>query len=174
MIELRPARFSDYTTISSLHAESWRMTYRGILSDQYLDSDVEQDRLNIWHQRFKSPPDNQAITVALSDETIIGFCCLYLHDDPVFGSLIDNLHVASLYQNSGIGKMLIKESARIICKHATLKAMYLWVYEANKNARIAYDHFGGTCIETIEKENPDGTSSRVCRIVWDDASKFLI
>ena len=41
MIELRPAEFSEYAKIAQLHAASWKKTYRGILSDRFLNDDVE-------------------------------------------------------------------------------------------------------------------------------------
>ncbi len=173
MIKLRPAQYSDYTAIAKLHANSWRQHYRGILSDNYLDNDVEEDRLNTWYERFKSPAENQVVTIAELDETIAGFCCAFLNVDPVFGSLIDNFHVAMNFQRSGVGKMLFKESARMIHEKSDNKKMFLWVFEANKNARVVYERLGGTCFETIDKENEDGTVSKTCRYTWDDVSKLL-
>ena len=173
MIKLRPAQFSDYTAIAKLHANSWRQHYRGILSDHYLDNDVEKDRVDTWHERFKNPADNQVVTIAELGEAIAGFCCVFLDDDPVFGSLIDNFHVSMNFQRSGVGKLLLKESARIIHDKSDNLKMYLWVFEANTNARIVYERLGGTCFETIDKENEDGTVSKTCRYTWDDVSKML-
>jgi GNAT superfamily N-acetyltransferase len=173
VIKLREAQFSDYIAIAQLHTDSWRQNYRGLLSDHYLDNEVEKDWLDTWYGRLKSPAANQLVTIAMLDENIAGFCCLFLNDDPVFGSLIDNFHVAKNFQNSGIGKMLIKDSAKNICDQANTKQMYLWVYESNKNARIVYERLGGTCFENIEKKNEDGTSSKTCRYTWDDVSNLL-
>ena len=173
MIKLRQAQFFDHAAIAKLHAESWRQNYRGILSDEYLDNEVEKDRLDTWYRRLKSPGENQLVTMAILDETIAGFCCVFLNDDPVFGSLIDNLHVSINLQKSGIGKMLVKDCAKSICSKAGNKKMYLWVYESNKNARIAYERLGGTNFETTEKKNEDGTISKTCRYIWDDVSKLL-
>lgn len=173
MITLREAQFSDYMAIAKLHADSWRLNYRGILSDEYLDNDVEKDRLDTWYERLKSPGKNQLVTVAAFDEHIAGFCCVFLNDDPDFGSLVDNFHVAKNMQRSGIGKMLIKESVKKIHDKANTQKMYLWVFEANKNARIVYERLHGICFETIEKKNEDGTTSKTCRYIWDDVSKLL-
>ena len=113
------------------------------------------------------------MTIAVLDENIVGFCCVYLNDDPAFGSLIDNFHVAMSYQRSGIGKMLMKNAAKEIYDEADSKKMYLWVFEANKNARIVYKRLGGTCFETVDKINEDATISKTCRYVWDDVSGLL-
>lgn len=129
--------------------------------------------MNVWYERFKSPADNQVVTIAELDETIAGFCCVFLDDDPVFGSLIDNFHVAMNFQRSGVGTTLFRESARIIHNKSDSPKMYLWVFEANKNARIVYERFGGDCFETIDKENEDRTVSKTCRYTWNDVSKML-
>ena len=173
MIKLRPAELSDFKAIAKLHADNWRKNYRGILTDNYLDNEVEKDRLNTWYRRLSSPSDNQLVTIASLDNIFAGFCCLYLDDDPIFGSLIDNLHVSSNLQRSGIGKILIIDSASKVYYKSENKKMYLWVYESNKNARIAYERLGGTNFQTIEKDNPDGTSSQTCRIIWDDITRLI-
>ena len=69
--------------------------------------------------------------------------------------------------------MLFKESAKKIYNNANTRKMYLWVFEANKDARIVYERLGGRCFETIDKENEDGTVSRTCRYIWDDVSTLL-
>ena len=172
MIKLRPAELSDFEAIARLHVDNWRTNYRGILSDNYLDKEIEKDRLDTWFKRLSGPVENQIVTIATRDNIFAGFCCLYLDDDRAFGSLIDNLHVSSTLQKSGIGKRLVIDSANKVYDKAKNKKMYLWVYEANKNARIVYDRLSGTNFETIEKENPDGTKSKTCRIVWDDLTKI--
>ena len=73
MITLREAQFSDHAAIAKLHADNWRQHYRGILSDHYLDNEVEQERLDTWYERLKSPAENQFITMAMLDEYPRGF-----------------------------------------------------------------------------------------------------
>ena len=172
VITLRPAELSDFKAIATLHAENWQKNYRGILSDHYLDHEVGKDRLDTWYRRLSSPGENQIVTIATLDNIFAGFCCVYLDDDPIFGSLIDNLHVSSHLQRSGIGRILVMDSAHKIYDKAENKKMYLWVFESNKNARMVYERLGGTNFETIEKGNPDGTSSKTCRIIWDDLTKL--
>jgi GNAT superfamily N-acetyltransferase len=139
VIKFRQAQASDCRDIAKLHAGSWKRTYRGILSDNYLDNEVESDRLTIWRHRLGDPDENQNTTVAILNNEIVGFCCTILDHDSLFGSLVDNLHVTTTMQKAGIGKMLIKDAARVIIEKAATRKMYLWVYEANTNARKAYD-----------------------------------
>ena len=168
MIILRQADFSDYSAIAELHADSWKKNYRGIYSDRFLENEVDKDRLNVWFQRLESPVKNQLTTVAVLNNTIVGFSCAFLNDDPVFGSLIDNLHVTTTSQKSGIGKMLLADCAASIIQKGDNKKMYLWVYDSNHNAKAFYERLGGTKFETIEKTNTDGTTAMSCRYTWDD------
>jgi ribosomal protein S18 acetylase RimI-like enzyme len=169
-ITLRDANWGDHAAISRLHAESWRQNYRGIYSNRYLDEEVFQDRYESWRTKLQDPSGNQRTTVAIGDTLILGFSCLLLDDDPVFGTLLDNLHVAQEAQGSGIGKRLLKECAGRICQEGERHKMYLWVYERNENARRVYEHLGGRNEETIEVENVDLTTARICRYCWEDVA----
>jgi len=168
MIKLKPAIFSDHTAIAKIHAKSWQKNYRNILSDQFLDEVVEKDRLEFWHQRFLFPPANQRVTLAINNEKIVGFSCLYLNYDPFFGSLLDNLHVVNEFHNSGIGKLLMKNCAEAVLSKSNSRKMYLWVYEANQSARKVYEHLGAKYVHTIKKHIEDGTEASVCRYAWED------
>jgi ribosomal protein S18 acetylase RimI-like enzyme len=172
MITLRPAIFSDYAAIARLHAKSWQQTYRGIFTDHFLDHDAEKDRAEIWQNRLRHPLSNQVVALAVQDETIVGFSCLYLNDDPLLGSLLDNLHVSPSFQQAGIGRMLIKNCATTILENGKNHKMYLWVFELNQKAIKVYEHLGGTNVGTEEKQNPDGTSARVCEYVWNDVASL--
>jgi GNAT superfamily N-acetyltransferase len=173
MIELREAVFADYIAIAHLHADSWKKTYREILSEDFLKNKVDADRLDVWSQRLNKPNENQRTVVALRDNVIVGFCCAFLNDDPVFGTLVDNLHVRSETQKSGIGKLLLVNCALWVSNKSIDKKMYLWVYHSNINARTFYERFGAVLEEEVEKPNDDGTTSLSCRYCWKDSGIFL-
>lgn len=173
MIQLRDAQYSDCLPIAKLHATSWQLTYRGIYSDAFLDHEVEQDRVALWYNRLSNPDSHQQVIVAVEEETIIGFACLFLDNDLEFGSLLDNLHIAANWQKAGIGKQLLQECARRIYSKATSYKMYLWVYESNANARKVYERLGAKHIETIEQPTPSGITAPACRYAWPDAAVLL-
>ncbi|MBI1783375.1 MAG: GNAT family N-acetyltransferase [Sphingobacteriales bacterium] len=173
MLHLRPATTDDYKDIALLHATNWQHTYRGILSDQYLDNEVIEERIKFWKEQLEQPADNQITTVAIMNDTMVGFSCLILNDDEHYGSLLDNLHVPIHSQKTGIGKLLMQDCAKTVLAKASNNKMYLWVFEANKNARAVYEKLGAIHIETIEHDNWDGTKSMVCRYAWEDAGLLL-
>lgn len=173
MLSLRPATVEDYKAIAMLHAANWQHTYRGILSDHYLDNEVIEERIKFWKERLEQPNANQIISVAIMNDTIVGFFCLLLNDDEQYGTLLDNLHVSIHAQKTGIGKLLMQDCAKTILAKASNHKLYLWVFEANQNARAVYEKLGATHIETIDHDNWDGTKAKVCRYAWDDASLLL-
>lgn len=173
MIKLRPAQPADYPAIAALHADSWRRTYRGIYSDTFLDHDLDRNRSALWQGRLSAPAANQHVTLAVEQEKLIGFACLYLDDDPAFGALLDNIHVSASFQKSGIGRLLMTNCVHLVAEKATVKTLYLWVFEANQNAINAYERLGGTRVETVLKINEDGSEARICRYVWNDLTSIF-
>ena len=173
MIELRPAEFSEYAKIAQLHASSWKKTYRGILSDWFLNNEVETVLLQKWQNRLSSPAINQKITLAIKDNLVVGFSCIYLDDNSCFGTLLDNLHVSASCQRLGVGKLLMKNCAGLILQGSNNHKMYLWVFEANETARQVYERLGGENVEILKKQHEDGTEATVCRYVWKDVTTLF-
>lgn len=173
MTELRIAQLSDAAAIAHLHAKSWQQTYRGIFSDHFLDNEVEDERAQAWHQRLAFPDARQRVTVAEADGKLIGFACILLDEDTTFGTLLDNLHVAEAYRNTGVGKQLMQRAAGYILQEARNSKMYLWVYVKNTNAIKVYDRVGGKNAETVEKVNEDGNTAPAHRYVWQDVEILI-
>jgi ribosomal protein S18 acetylase RimI-like enzyme len=173
MIEIRDARFSDHTAIARLHSANWRQSYRGILSDFYLDEVVEQNHFQDWKRQLGSPASNQLVLIAAMDQAVIGFARYLFDDDPEFGTLLENLHVSKDLQRNGVGRSLMREGARRIIERADKRSMYLWVFELNALARKAYHCQGGLHVGTFERTAPDGNLARSCRYFWEDVSTLL-
>lgn len=172
MVTLKTAVYADYKSLARLHAQNWRDTYRGILSDFFLDNKLEQYMTDTWQKKLRSPTAKQITTIALSEDKIAGFSCLVLDDDETYGSMLDNLHIAHDQQNKGIGKMLIQHCAGIICDLAADHRMWLWVYAQNQHAIAVYKRLGGSHTQTVEKETAEGTRALVYRYTWADVCKL--
>jgi GNAT superfamily N-acetyltransferase len=173
MIILRDATLSDYLSIARLHAQNWQQHYRGIYSDHYLDHEAEEERAAAWHERLATPPNNQQVIVAMQDNTLVGFACLFMNENPTFGSYLDNLHVAGSMQKEGVGKRLLQAVAQRILHYGGSAKLYLWVYEANEKARRVYEHLGAVHIETVKQPTKDGATARTCRYAWTDVSVLV-
>src|SRR5579864_900003 len=106
-MELRAATYSDASAIAKLHANSWRLAYRGVLSDDYLDSQADRDRSNLLEERLNSLAPDQSVFVLGEDGCLIGFACVYANHHPDFGSFLNNLHVAEGRLRLGCGTRLM-------------------------------------------------------------------
>ena len=146
MSTYRLVELTDCESIAALHVESWRQTYRGILSNDYLDGAIDQDRYAVWTERLLDPAVNQRILLAEEASSLLGFICLFLDEDPIRGTLIDNLHVDPALKGRGIGAGLLREAMHRFISEASGPGYYLGVYEANTSAINFYERMGGTCI----------------------------
>jgi ribosomal protein S18 acetylase RimI-like enzyme len=162
---IRAAMPGDAERIAMLHAESWRTAYRGIYRDEFLDHHVVDDRLREWRERFaESSPHRHTILVE-DGAHLRGFICVSGDDDPTWGSLIDNLHVAPQLKGGGLGTVLMREGARWLAEHYARSPVYLWVLEANAPARRFYEKLGADNAETVEMATRGGEVPS-CRYVW--------
>lgn len=166
-ITYRTATVGDANRIAALHARSWQETYRGIMPDDFLDEAVEAERLEVWQERFAEQPPNRQIIVAEDGGQLVGFACVVTGSDPVYGALLDNLHVASAYKGRGIGRTLIKQAAGWVGQREATSPFYLWVYEQNHPARAFYDSLGA-----INQERVRGEFGVVLRYGWPNGGKI--
>ena len=166
---LRPAAAGDAEAIAALHADSWRRTYRGMMSDAFLDGGALEDRRRVWHERLGTPNADRLVVVADDGSRIVGFICAFARDHAEWGAYVDNLHVVHDSQGRGVGRALMRHAAAWICQTQPGAGVYLWVMEANAPARTFYDRLGARNVETVQHPDPGGGSAPNCRYVWPDA-----
>jgi ribosomal protein S18 acetylase RimI-like enzyme len=158
-LHLRLADPSDAEAIATLHAGSWRRHYRGAYSDAFLDGDVISDRLAVWAERLREP-DPLRYTILVEDGAgMIGFAHTAFDDDPIWGALLDNLHVAYGNQRRGVGSRLLASTIAAVLERR--RGLYLWVQEQNVPAQAFYQARGGTCVDRVLISPPGGVASRL-------------
>jgi GNAT superfamily N-acetyltransferase len=173
MITYREATFNDTEPIAQLHSLSWQQNYRGIWHDDFLMNTVFENRRVVWQSRLQQPDSSQYVIVAESDQTICGFACAYVNNDPIWGTLLDNLHVHQERKGQGVGTRLMQLAARWAYHKNPESEFYLWVLAQNSSAQKFYDHMGGTNQELMSLINPDGSFSDCYRYVWPDLKNLL-
>jgi ribosomal protein S18 acetylase RimI-like enzyme len=179
-IEIARAHGDDAPAIAELHAESWRRHYRDAYSDFYLDGDVGAERLAVWTKRLALIEGATCTLIARQDGEIVGFVHARLDADPVWGTLIDNLHVTSELHRGGIGSRLLGEAAQWVIEQQTGQGIYLWVLEQNRSAQAFYLSRGGR-ICTREPVSPPGGDTRNLNgapakllVAWSDPRALLV
>ncbi|GAA1672053.1 GNAT family N-acetyltransferase [Fodinicola feengrottensis] len=174
-VRFRPACAEDAERIALLHADSWRRHYRGAYADSFLDGDVEADRSAVWSARFAGPA-NSVTVVAESGDRLVGFVHVVLDEDPIWGSLVDNLHIAHDQRRTGHGTYLLGCASRAVAERATGNGMYLWVLKQNTAAQQFYRANGATCAEAALVPPPGGDPTRLkgtpscLRMAWTDVA----
>ena len=170
----RPATRRDADAIAALHADSWRRNYRGAYADSYLDGDVVTDLRAVWGGRLAADAADRRTIVAESEGRMAGFAHVVLDDHPVWGALLDNLHVAHDRKRQGIGAELMDRVARAVVEARPVSRLFLWVLEQNQSAQAFYESLGGRCVERELTSPPGGDASRLAgtpsglRYVWFD------
>ena len=173
-MKYREANQTDAKQIAAIHAQSWRDTYRGLFSDDFLDNEVFDNRYLVWEERLINPDNKQLVIVTETQNKIVGFVCCYADDDEQYGSLIDNLHIVQEYKHKGIGTQLMLKVATWLKVYYPNSGVYLWVMEANQPARIFYEKLGAKNADVVDKPNPvGGGSAKNCRYVWDSPVDML-
>lgn len=145
---IRSAGSDDWEAIAQLHTLSWQSAYRGILPEDFLLHNALPSRRDRWC-RLLCPrtQDDMLVLMALAGENLGGFICIRLDSDPVWGALIDNLHIHPGMKGSGIGRALMVRGMAWIAEQRTKSPAHLWAFEANHPARAFYEHLGGKAVE---------------------------
>lgn len=164
---LTPAVAADAAAIALLHAQSWRIAYRGLLTDEYLDQHVLGDRTTFWSKRFSAPqPERRLVLKALDDSALLGFVCVLLDEEPAWGVRLDNLHVSPGLKGTGIGYVLFQAAREWTAQMMPDALMHLWCVERNLVARRFYDRQGGKVVETASRPIAQGLCLPELRYSW--------
>jgi GNAT superfamily N-acetyltransferase len=177
-LQFRIAGPDDAAAVASLHADSWRIHYRGAYSDAFLDGDVFIDRAAIWRDRLrKSDPSRR--TILAEDGRVVGFANTVFEDSPTWGALLDNLHVARSYQRRGIGARLVALTAEAVLERPRRSGLYVWVLEQNREAQSFYEACGARRVGRDLVAPPGGIASRLTgspaklRYAWTEPAVLL-
>lgn len=173
-MRFRDASVADASRIAALHAASWRTTYRGMLSDEYLDGDTDSERTRVWVDRLTTPNPKQRVVLVEIAGQLAGFACAFGSDDPKLGTLLDNLHVSREFQRCGIGAKLMSEIASWCQAELPGEGLFLWVLEPNRTARDFYEQLGAVKVDEDVWHSPDGGSIPSLCYAWKDLDSLTL
>src|SRR5262249_6582248 len=155
MITIRAATPADAPAIGRIHVESWRETYRGLLSENLLDSVSAVVRAAMWRGALEHERPILLFVAHRASGELVGFAgggarrsSALPHDAEVYA-----MYVLAAAQRRGCGRRLMAALADAL--HARgFKSLCLWVLEENANARRFYERLGGALVG--EKTEVDG------------------
>ncbi len=150
-LTLRDATLSDLALINDIHVRSRRATYRGQVSDHYLDVTMPAASLADWKKKL---PELLAgagrVLIAEADAAAIGFVCACAADAD--GSVyVNNLHAAPDRKGLGAGTALLDAVAHWARANGA-RAMHLKVLDTNTPAIAFYESRGWRCTARVDDE----------------------
>jgi len=173
-IIIRQAHPEDAAGIARVHIASWQTSYRGIFSDEFLDSrSATLDRRTLfWERYIREAGADKAFFVAEIDAEIVGFASGGKPQEVVagFDCELYAIYLLEDAQGKGIGKQLTQEFTRAMHERG-YSSLIVWVLAAN-NARGFYEHLGGELITDGTYEN-DGQQLEKLAFGWHEITSLL-
>ena len=143
--EIRRAESDDVPAIALVSHQTWPHTYRGIISEEKIDSRTIEKITETWRQVLSLPLPKGCTLVALRNEAIIAYSRFYpsrdIDDDQDKVATIGSIYVLPVFQRQGVGRALmlwIVETA----KNQGFIEVTLHVLAANERARKFYEYLG--------------------------------
>ena len=149
---IREATDKDISEMTRVHVDTWRTTYRGILSDEVLENLSYEKREHSWHQIFNNAQKNSNFTYVAEDESgqIVGFANggIERTDNPFYRGELNAIYILESHQNKGIGHELVRVVAERLSQ-MDIHSMLVWVL-ADNPASYFYEKLGGKKVDLKE------------------------
>jgi ribosomal protein S18 acetylase RimI-like enzyme len=141
-IVIKNATIDDVKDIATIHVQSWKKAYAGIMPAIILNSLSIENYLNAWHERL-----TQSCKVLLATELdevhgFVSYCPSRDEDaDPLKTAEISALYLAPEQLRKGLGTRLC-EAVEAAISNTGFEELTLWVLDANRPARAFYERLG--------------------------------
>lgn len=170
-MKIRNAVLEDAEGIAKVHVDSWRTTYRNIISKDYLDNLSYEQRTDLWKRNI-GKKGNFLIVAENNEGQIIGFADAWKRENNTEENSIDltSIYLLKTYQGKGIGKNLLKELFEYF-KRGEYTKVFVEVLEENKT-RLFYEYYGAILVDTIEI-SIGGAQLNELVYRWDSVDKVL-
>jgi L-amino acid N-acyltransferase YncA len=150
-VNVRKAVLSDAKGIAKVHVDSWRTTYPGIVSDEYLNQLSYEEREKLWNDVI---PNGGLVFVAENDEgEIVGFSSGGKERSgsyPEYTGELYAIYILKEYQGMGLGRLLVKPLVEELRKQH-IHSMLVLVIEGNPSQSF-YEALGAKKIDSLEFE----------------------
>ncbi|MQR01975.1 GNAT family N-acetyltransferase [Glaciimonas soli] len=163
---VRRATVDDAEDIAAVRIDSWRVTYRGIIPDAYLDGMTLADSTAIWTRVLSASSDAACVFVAEIEGEIVGFAAGHTLKESKLGydGELSALYLIPSVQRAGIGRRLVAHVATALAA-AGANNMLVWVLTENKIARDFYLKLGAELL--VEQAfNWDGLDLKEAGYGW--------
>lgn len=165
MTRVRRAVLADAEAVGAVHVAAARASYRGVMPDDYLDSQDPEVRSNRWREALSAGggggvavvPEGRAILLVAEDGTgtIVGIAAVGPdREDPTRGEL-QMINVMPDAWGRGVATPLLRNAEQELLEQGFQEAI-LWVLESNTRARRFYEREGWSVDGTMKEEQRPG------------------
>lgn len=153
-IRLKPATINGIDTITYINVKCWKLAYRGIVPDEYLDNLTFESRRKLIERLIVTPPFERQKTlvaeqVSDSENSVVGFVTFGKANQSskilelVYGAFgeIYAIYVEPNVWGTGVGRTLLKAAVTELRRDGFYNTL-LWVYEENVTSRGFYEKLG--------------------------------
>ncbi|WP_306421198.1 GNAT family N-acetyltransferase [Robertmurraya sp. DFI.2.37] len=171
MMIIREAALSDAEGIAKVHVDSWRTTYKGIVSDVFLEQLSYKKRTKSWIENIQRL-DNYVVVAENDDGQIVGFADGGKRESNLIEHSGDltAIYILEEYQGKGIGKKLVGKLSEHF-KKLGYKKIFVEVLEDNKS-RLFYEKLGAQYCETT-KITIQGDELNLAIYKWENINSLL-
>jgi GNAT superfamily N-acetyltransferase len=167
-MEVRTGTARDTLRVASLHTDSWRTAYAGLMPASYLDGPLRQEQADMWKTRLAPPVDGDPtgahLLIAEHGIDLLGFAYLIPHRDGRI--LLDNLHVDPARTRGGIGRLLLRHAFIWAATIHPGQSVFLEVLRDNARAIAFYAKAGGQPSEVRTARFPAGFELPYLEYTW--------
>jgi GNAT superfamily N-acetyltransferase len=142
-ISIRRATVDDAAAIARVRIDCWRITYRGLIPNAYLDAMQLDDSTALWQRVLSAGKNTTSVFVADNDGDVIGFAAANMLQEPRYDvdAELSAAYVRPEFQRGGVGRRLVAAVADAQREHGA-RGLIVWVIAGNKGARAFYEQLG--------------------------------
>lgn len=164
-MEIRLAKPADLPAIADLHVASWKVAYRGLLPDRFIDGAMAGELASFW---AGARPQSAFQIVALDGAgTMRGFVAVTEEDGPY----IEALHADPTQRGQGVGRTLMKAAGAELAARGE-RSVHLSVLVDNTAALAFYRSLGGQ-VSAPYDDDLFGVPLVSQKVRWTDLSPLL-
>jgi GNAT superfamily N-acetyltransferase len=169
---VREARVADAPQIARVHVDSWRTTYAGIVSEDFLAGMSYEDFEARWHGWLEV--EESVVYVAESPSAqIVGFAFGGPQREEDYSAYEGELYAAYLlreHQRKGLGRQLLGAVAKGLARQGKT-SMLAWVLADNRS-RHFYEVVGGKPLG-IQEIEIGGVMLQEVAYGWEDLRALI-
>jgi L-amino acid N-acyltransferase YncA len=166
---IRTIKDRDVPAIADIYNKNWKITYRNLLPDSFLDGMTLEHSTDKWLKYIHTSFHGGFVALDENNQ-VIGFSAYKPYLDLESCILLDSLHITASAQGKGIGKALILAIGEHAYKNE-YKKMAICIVKGNDRAEGIYTHLGAKFYKDFI-DNFEGTPSNSTLLLWDDLSIF--